>query len=117
MAKDNTATVEPTQHVAPLAKKLTVELLDTYAAELQKQTEAKAALKPISDRVNALFGHIEELFLKTKKQLVKVGNHKLDLKPKKGAVSWKTELAKRLSSEDLAALESAVETTNELVIA
>lgn len=100
----------------PLPTKLTVGLLESYKAEVAKQDELKAKLKPVNDRVSALFSHIEELMEKTKKDVRIVGEHRLAYVEKRGSVPWKSELAKRVSSDELEKIEATVKVSRELQI-
>jgi hypothetical protein len=100
----------------PLPTKLTVDLLNLYKAEVAKLDELKLQLKPVNDRVNALFSHIEELMEKTKKDVRIVGEHRLAYVEKRGNVQWKAELAKRVPSDELAKIEAAVKVSKELQI-
>lgn len=104
------------EQAAALPTKLTPELIATYKAELAKLDALKLQLKPVNDRVNALFDHIAELMEKTKKDVRIVGDHRLAYVEKRGSVPWKAELAKRVSSEELTKIEASVKTSRELTI-
>jgi hypothetical protein len=88
--------------------KLTEALIDDYLAEAKKVEDAKAALKPLSDKANSLYDQIEAAFLKCGKEKKKVGRFLLNRLKKRGNVPWKAELTKRLSSDELKAIEAAV---------
>jgi len=104
------------EQAAALPTKLTAELIDAYKAEVKKQDALKAQLKPVNDRVNALFEHISDLMEKTKKDVRIVGDHRLAYEEKRGSVPWKTELAKRVSSDELAKIEAMAKVSKELTI-
>jgi hypothetical protein len=88
--------------------KLTEALVNEYLDEENKVTEAKAALKPLADKAKSLYEQIEAAFLKLGKDKKKVGKYILSVLKKRGGVQWKSELAKRLSSDELKAIEAAV---------
>lgn len=115
-----TTTAKPaetkTTTAAPLPKKLTAELLDMYKAELAKLDAVKAQLKPLTDRTDALYSHIAELMKQGDKKVRTVGDHHLKMVEKKGNVQWKEELAKRVPSEELAAIQATVTVSEVLVI-
>lgn len=96
----NTATAKPA--------KLTSALIDEYFAESAKLDEAKKALKPLVDKTNQLYEQIDTAFRATGKDKKKVGSWLLSLLRKKGSVPWKNELIKRVSSDELQAIEAAV---------
>ena len=102
--------------VAEKPPKLTAELVDAYLAEEEKLKAAKAALKPTADKSSELYKQIHAAMLACGKISRKVGPHQLRLVTKKGSVGWKTELVKRLSSEELAAIEAAAPTTTAVEI-
>lgn len=108
--------MEKPEQAQPLPTKLTPELIQAYKDELVKLDELKSKIKPVSDRANALFGHIAELMEKSKKDVRIVGTHRLAYVEKSGSVLWKTELAKRVSSDELATIESGVKTSRQLEI-
>lgn len=108
--------MEKPEQAQPLPTKLTPELIQAYKDELAKLDELKAKCKPVSDRANALLDHIAELMAKTKKDVKIVGTHRLGYVEKSGSVSWKTELAKRVSSDELATIEKGVKTSKQLEI-
>lgn len=115
------ATDEPKPETKPdvlpaLTMKLTAELIETYKAELAALEEIKKQLKPVADRTDALHAHIFGLMKKCKKQVRSLGDHHLKIVAKKNSVQWKTELAKRIASKELAQIESAVGTTDTLII-
>lgn len=87
--------------------KLTARLIEDYFAELARVNEAKAALKPLQDKANDLLGHIEKGFLALGVQKKKLGKFLMTLATKPGSVQWKAELVKRLTSEELEAIQSA----------
>ncbi len=87
--------------------KLTESLINEYFVEASKVDEAKAALKPLVDKCNGLYEQIETAFKSLGKDKKKVGRFILSLMKKRGNVAWKNELVKRLSSEELEAIQSA----------
>lgn len=99
-----TATAKPAKPV-----KLTESLIDEYMLEQQKADEAKAALKPLVDKANSLYDQIEKAFIATGKDKKKVGRFMLTLLRKRGGVQWKTELMKRINSEELESIQNATE--------
>lgn len=88
--------------------KLTEALIDEFFSESQKLKEAQALLKPSADKVKSLLEQIETAFRACEKDKRKVGRFMLLLTKKKGTVGWKDELVKRLSSDELKAIEDAV---------
>jgi hypothetical protein len=88
--------------------KLSEALIDEYFAEEKKVADAKAALKPLTDKANSLYAQIETAFLQCGKDKKKVGRFILSQLKKRGNVPWKAELTKRLSSDELKAIEAAV---------
>lgn len=87
--------------------KLTEALIDEYFLEAQKVDEAKAALKSLVDKANSLYDQISTAFLKLGKDKKKVGRFVLSMLRKRGNVQWKTELMKRINSEELEAIQDA----------
>ena len=88
--------------------KLSEALIDEYFAENIKLEAAKKELKPLTDKVNQIWSHIEAAFLACGKDKRKVGRFILNLAKKRGSVPWKAELVKRLTSKELKAIEAAV---------
>jgi hypothetical protein len=88
--------------------KLSEALIDEYFAELAKLDDAKKALKPLTDKTKQLLTDIETAFLALGKDKRKVGRWLLSQLKKKGSVPWKDELVKRLTSDELKAIEAAV---------
>ena len=89
--------------------KLTEALIDEYFLEAQKVDEAKAALKPLVDKANSLYDQISTAFLNLGKDKKKVGRFMLLVLRKRGNVQWKSELMKRINSEELEAIQNATE--------
>ena len=102
-----TATAKPAKQTEAKPAKLTEALIDEYFLEAQKVDEAKAALKPLVDKANSLYDQISTAFLKLGKDNKKVGRFAVRLLRKAGNVQWKTELMKRINSEDLKAIQDA----------
>ena len=100
MAKSTETTVKP--------PKLSEALIDEYFAECEKLEAAKKELKPLTDKTKQLLSHIETAFLAFGKDKRKVGRFILNLVKKRGSVPWKDELVRRLTSDELKAIESAV---------
>lgn len=103
MAKSNEATAKPVKQA-----KLSEALIDEYFAEATKLEDAQKELKPLTDKTKQLLASIEAAFLSCGKDKRKVGRWLLTLTKKKGSVPWKNELVKRLTSDELKAIESAV---------
>jgi hypothetical protein len=104
-----TATAKPAKQTAAKPAKLTEALIDEYFLEAQKVDEAKAALKPLVDKANSLYDQISAAFLALGKDKKKVGRFMVALLRKRGNVQWKTELMKRINSEELEAIQNATE--------
>lgn len=102
-----TATAKPAKQTKAKPARLTEALIDEYFLEAQKVDEAKAALKPLVDKANSLYEQIEAAFLALGKDSKKVGRFLVRLLRKPGNVQWKTELMKRINSEDLKAIQDA----------
>tara|TARA_R110000868_G_scaffold119539_2_gene317415 strand:+ start:528 stop:863 length:336 start_codon:yes stop_codon:yes gene_type:complete len=98
------ATTDPT----PKPFRLTESVIDEYFAETKKLEAAKKKVKPLEDKTKQLLKSIEAAFLELEKDKRKVGRWLLSKLKKKGSVPWKEELVKRLSSDELKAIESAV---------
>lgn len=96
--------------------KLNESLVSEYMAECEKLDAAKAAMKPLSDKVNQLYAQIDEAFGNTGKAKTKVGQWVLSWLTKKGSTPWKQELLKRISSDELATIEAAVPPKTEVDI-
>lgn len=96
--------------------KLTPALIDEYQTEVERLEKAKQDLKPLADKVNQLYDQIDTAFRATGKDKKKVGRWLLSLITKKGSVPWKNELIKRVSSDELKAIEAAVPTKTEIDI-
>lgn len=94
----------------PSAKpaKLTESLVTEYMGEVEKLETAKAAVKPLADKVRSLKDQIDTAFLALGKDRKKIGAWILSLFTKRGSVPWKAELTKRVTSEELAAIEASV---------
>ncbi len=88
--------------------KLTESLVTEYMDEVAKLEAAEAAVKPLDDKVKSLKKQIDTAFLALGKDKKKLGQWILSLFTKRGSVSWKTELTKRVTSEELAAIEAEV---------
>ena len=93
---------------APKAPKLSESLIDEYFAEAAKVDTAKAELKPLVDKANSLYDQIETAFLALGKDKKKIGRFMIEQAKKRGSVQWKSELAKRVTSDELKAIEAAV---------
>jgi peptidoglycan hydrolase CwlO-like protein len=88
--------------------KLNESLINEYMGEVEKLEAAQAAVKPLADKVKSLKEQIDTAFLALGKEKKKLGQWILSLFTKRGSVSWKTELTKRVTSEELAAIEASV---------
>jgi Zn-dependent M32 family carboxypeptidase len=106
-----TATAKPAKPA-----KLTEALINEYFDESEKLKEAKETLKPLADKVNSLYDQIESSFLACGKDKKKVGKWLLNRLTKKGSVPWKNELVKRLTSDELKAIEAAAPEKTEVEI-
>lgn len=88
--------------------KLTESLVAEYMGEVEKLEAAKAAVKPLADKVKSLKDQIDTAFLALGKDKKKIGAWIVSLFTKRGSVPWKAELTKRVTSEELAAIEASV---------
>lgn len=87
--------------------KLTESMVSEFLLAESAALEKKAELKPLADKVGQLYDQLHEAMLASGKTRKKVGAYTLVLETVRGGVGWKKELVKRVTAEELEAIEAS----------